>query len=183
MEFADPLLSALSERSERFLDMLDDGIERMRHMETQLEMQLADLQNELNVPIHDYNEPLVFRGGFVQRAPVIFPSRFRYWHDADSERTASSSASEENYYYNSPITQETHVRFDEDIRNIPPADFMRRISYTSTETVPNNYTPFYYPTNEDEDSDTETLVDFEWEDPYASPFSDDEDDYLTEAFH
>jgi hypothetical protein len=167
----DPLLTELSYRSERLLDMMNDGIDRMLTMERSLQRQIQELEN----PVPSYTEPLVL-GNSVDV--------FRHYY-ADEIETVSVSSSEDDPFWLPPITED-HVRFNDEIRIIttnelpPPGRLQRVLSHS---TIRDDYTPFYYDTHKDDDSDTETLLDFVWEDPYTSPFTpDDDEDHLTEAF-
>ena len=168
----DPLLSELSSRSERLLDMMNDGIDRMLTMERSLQRQIQ----ELEAPVPSYNEPLVVGNSYDD---------FRHYYSNQFDtHTASVSSDEDDPFWLPPIAED-HVRFNDDIRIIttnelpPPGSLQRVLSHA---TVRDDYTPFYYDTHKDDDSDTETLVDFIWEDPFASPYADDDEDHLTQAF-
>ncbi len=155
-QYTDPLLAEVSERSERLLDSMTDQIDRMIQLELSLQAQLDAIQN----PIDDYNEPLTL---WRQRT-------------ADLSSDDDDSEGKDEEVFGSPDTQEARIRFNPDVfmieeRQLSPRWHGRQLEYDDDDaTVAFNYTPFYYMTNEYEDSDTETLVDFEWENPYLSPY-------------
>ena len=164
IHYADPLLAEVSERSERLLNSMEVEIDRMMELELALQAQLDAIQ----IPIEDYNEPLDVRS-------------WNYPRELDSDYDDSEAKHEE--VFDSPDSQEHRIRFNPDVFMIQPGQRSpawhgRQLDYDDDDaTVAFNYTPFYYITNEFEDSDTDTLVDFEWENPYLSPFgSADEDD-------
>ena len=157
--YVDPLLSEVSERSERLLASMQDEIDRIMQMEIALQEQLDSIEN----PISDYNEPLLL-------------GRVRQHTELSSDDDDSESKDEE--VFGSPVTQDGNIRFNPDVFMIEGDNYFqqhlrgRHLTFDEEDdaTVFLNYTPFYYMANEYEDSDTDTLVDFEWENPYLSPY-------------